>query len=97
MANLTKQLEGISNAFTGAEIRNPLAEAFRILNEEGKDTATLNLKDDTYYAKQSDMGSLLPFDSVPKEKSTKLVTGGGIFAIIGNMDEFDWGSDDWLI
>lgn len=96
MADISKQIDEMMEAYIGSEMRKPIADALSILNAQGRQTETLNNKTSDYFAKQSDMGSLLPMDTAPKNKSKKLVTSGGIFSVIGDMDDFDWGSDDWL-
>lgn len=96
MADLSKELEDISLAGTGADMRLPLSGALRKLAEQGRDTKTLNCQDESFYAKQTDMATILPLDAVPKYRSKKAVTSGGIFSMIGDLDDIDWGSDEWL-
>lgn len=85
MADLSEHFAKIRAANNGAEIRKPIADAFRAFSEQGKDVSYLGGVDDTFFAKQTDMAKLLPFDSVPRSKSTKFVKSGGIFSIIGDL------------
>lgn len=96
MANISEYVERIKAASTGDEIRDPLVKALSAINTQGRDAETFNYKTSDYFAKRSELSTLIPLDRVPREKSTKLVTGGGIFAIIGDIDNFDWGEDEWL-
>ena len=96
MADLSKELDDIAGAGTGADMRLPLSEALRKLAEQGRDTKTLNCQDEDFYAKQTDMATILPLDAVPKYRSKKAATSGGIFSMIGDLDDIDWGSDEWL-
>lgn len=96
MADLSEHFAKIRAANSGMEIRKPIADAFRAFAEQGKDVSYLGGVDDTYFAKQTDMAKLLPIDSVPRDKSTKLVTSGGILSVLGDFDDFDWGYDEWL-
>lgn len=93
MADISKHILEMNKAATGAEIRNPLVDALNDLYENGRDAELLNEKPASFYARQTDMNKLLPFDSYPKRRSTKLVTSGGLFALIGDLDDFDWGDD----
>lgn len=96
MADISSYREGIIGALTGAEIRAPLVNALNAINQHGRDAKTFGYHTSDYFAKRTDIMSLTPLDKTPKEKSTKLVTGGGIFAVIGDIDNFDWGEDEWL-
>lgn len=97
MADISAYKDGIQTALTGAEIREPLAKALNAINTQGRDAATFNYLSSDYFAKRNDLSNLIPLDNYPREKSTKLVKGGGIFSAIGDMDNFDWGEDDWQI
>lgn len=97
MADISAYKDSIQTASTGIEIREPLAKALNTINTQGRDAATFNYHSSDYFAKRVDLAKLSPMDRYPIEKSTRLVTGGGIFAMIGDMDDFDWGEDDWLI
>ena len=93
MADLEENMIALETASNGAEMRRPLADIFRFLSEKGRDAKTLSYHDETYFAKQSDMSSLLPLDVLPVRKSKKPVTGGGLFAVIGDLDDFDLGDN----
>lgn len=97
MADISAYKDSIRTASTGVEIRDPLAKALNAINTQGRDAATFNYLSSDYFAKRVDLAKLMPMDKYPIRKSTKLVTGGGILSFIGNMDDFDWGEDDWLI
>jgi len=91
MADISAYKDSIRTASTGVEIRDPLAKALNAINTQGRDAATFNYLSSDYFAKRVDLAKLMPMDKYPIRKSTKLVTGGGIFAMIGDMDDFDWG------
>lgn len=96
MADISAYKDSIQAASTGVEIRDPLAKALNAINTQGRDAATFNNLSSDYFAKRVDLAKLISFDEqrmdrYPIRKSTKLVTGGGIFSVIGDMDDFDWG------
>lgn len=97
MADISAYKDDIKAAAMGAEMRDPLAKALNVINTQGRDAVTFNYHSSDYFAKRNDLANLLPMDEYPIRKSTRLVKGGGIFAMIGDMDDFDWGEDDWLI
>ena len=96
MADISAYVDSIKNATRGVEIRDPLAKALNAINTQGRDALTFGIIDGVklgsdYYAKRNDLANLIPMDDYPIRKSKHLVKGGGIFAVIGNMDDFDWG------
>lgn len=95
MADISAYKDSIQAASTGVEIRDPLAKALNAINMQGRDAATFNNLSSDYFAKRVDVVKLMPIpgkiDRYPTRKSTRLVAGGGIFAVIGDMDDFDWG------
>ncbi len=101
MAEISGYVEKINAAKNGAEARQPIAEALNILNTQGRETDKLSDYNGSYLetdlARQSEMGKILPMDRYPRKNSNKLVTSGGIWSIIGDFDDFDWGDDEWQI
>lgn len=90
MDELSSIIAEIQQAKTGSEIRNPLVNAFKWVFEHGRNVQYLNTHDSDYYAKQSDMAKLLPFDNWarrPSSDSQKLVTGATIYATLGDLHE----------
>jgi len=82
-------IEEVNKAATGAEIRLPLINVFKEIFENGKNAEYLNSHSWEFFAKQSDMAKLIPYDTwatKPKKDSTKLVVGGTIFMVTGDLD-----------
>lgn len=94
MADISEYITAIEKAPTGKEVRAPLAAAIIDINEKGKDIHTLENKPIEYFATADSVRSMLPMDVLPVKNSTKLVTGNGIYAVLGNFD-IDWSEDAW--
>lgn len=96
MADISTYKDDIKTALTGAEIRGPLTKALNAINTQGRDAKTFSGKGIDHFAKRTDIAKFIPIDKYPIQGSTRLVTGGGIFSAIGDIENFDWGEDEWL-
>ena len=86
---MDEYIQAIMNASTGANIRVPLVNALRFIFEKGKDVEFLNGQTSDFYARQSVMATMLPFDTWSKRpdiSNTKLVAGSVIFGFTGDLD-----------
>ena len=100
MANIAEYVESLKIAQTGVEMRKPIAEALRAINEQGQDTdAITGYSEDgsarTFVAEdfllRTQLGKAIPANIYPTKNSMKMVTSGGTYSLIGNLGNIDWG------
>lgn len=94
--DLTEHIARIRACKTGAEMRAPLADAFRALFADGKNADYLvdnngNKLTAEDFALYSDFAKIVPIDAAPKWGSDKLVASNGIAAAIGDFRKLEAG------
>lgn len=81
-------ISAVETASMGSDMRIKLVNAFNEIFDKGRNVEYLSYQTSDYYAKQSDMSRLLPFDTWtrrPSPESEKLVVGATIFAATGDL------------
>lgn len=89
MADISTQIQNIQEASRGEQVRDAIVAALLAVNNKGGNAYQLDNHDASYFATQADLHALqiavLPMDAEPTENSTKPVTSGGLYTVLGDI------------
>lgn len=85
MVDISSYILVIENAVRGEDVRDAIIDALDAMNHGTTTAYTLNGHDAAYFAKQSDMDSILPLDTEPRAGSTRAVSSGGLYNYLLNF------------
>ena len=94
MADISTHIQNIQEASRGEQVRDSIVAALLAINNKGGNAYQLDGHDVSYFATTEALHalqtSLLPMDTVPTSGSTKPVTSGALYDVLGDiMDALD--------
>lgn len=82
MADISTLITKVNEAVRGEEVRDAITAALEAINSNGGTAYTLGGHPASFFAKQTDMDQILPYDEEPRAESNRTVSSGGIYSYI---------------